>query len=87
MTPTQEDLKIEVSMSETEVIVTCSVNRIKPEAAEMFFTIGGQKYNGTVSSNINQDLTVTNSLKLRYVFCFVITLNLSQDKRLFVRGK
>ena len=87
MTPKQEDLKIEVSVSETEVIVTCSVNRIKPDAAEMYFTIGGQKYNGKMSSMINQDLTVTNSLKLRYIFCFDITLNYPKDKCFFVRGK
>ena len=67
MKPTQDDLKIEVSVSETEVILTCSVNRIKPKAADMYFTIGGQKYNGTMSSMINQDLTVTNNLKLRFV--------------------
>ena len=65
MKPRQEDLKIEVSASETEVTLTCLMNRIKPEAADMFFTIGGQKHNDTMSSMINRDLTVTNSLKLR----------------------
>ena len=63
--PKQKDLKIEVSESEAEVTLTCSMNRIKPEAADMFFTIDGKRYNGTMISMMNADLTLTNSLKLR----------------------
>ena len=65
MKPKQKDLKIEVFDSETEVTLTCSVVRIKPEAADIFFIIDGKRYNGTVTSNLNADLTLTNSLELR----------------------
>ena len=63
--PKQKDLKIEVFESETEVTLACSINRIKPEAADIFFTIDGKRYNATMISTMNADLTLTNSLKLR----------------------
>ena len=67
--PKQEDLKIEVSESETNVNLTCLMNRIKPKVADMFFSIAGQRYNSSIVSIINYDLTLTNSLFVRCIFC------------------
>ena len=49
------------------VDLTCSIRRIKP-AAEMYWLINGQRFNGLVNTTLNENedsLTQNNTLKYR----------------------
>ena len=63
--PKLEELKIEVSESNSEMTLTCVVNRIKPKASDLYFTIGGRRYNGSVVITKNADGTLTNKAEMR----------------------
>lgn len=63
--PTVEEMKIEVSESNSEMTLTCVVNRIKPTAWDLYFKIGGRIYNGSVVITQNADGTLTNKVEMR----------------------
>ena len=63
--PKVEEMKIEVSESYSEMILTCVVNRIKPSASDLYLTIGERRYNGSVVITQNADGTLINKVVLR----------------------
>ena len=51
----------------TEVVLSCTVNRIKPKAAEMYWIIDGKRIDGNVNITRNIDgQTFRHRLKLHY---------------------
>ena len=58
VTPAKEDLTINSvwkEFDETTVELTCSVDRIKPSCAEMFWKINDERINTTVETKANKD--------------------------------
>ena len=49
-----------------ELNLTCAISRIKPEAAEMYWIIGGRTKNGSLTVNTNSDGTFSQSNILLY---------------------
>ena len=78
--PLQEDMEVS-SLSEpirdgTNVELTCTLNRVKPEA-EMFWMIDDEILNGSSSTLVNEDgnsLTQRNKLLYRYEFLTILSL-------------
>ena len=53
--------------------LTCIVNRVRPEPSDMYWTLNGQRYNGTISSSLNEDgvtLSSINTIQFRCVSNF-----------------
>ena len=58
----------------TRLELNCSVTRIKPEATDIYWTLGEQRYNGTVNTTLNNDgtfsqqcVTVLKQVVLQYL--------------------
>ena len=58
--PMEEDMTIsglpDILESGTTVKLTCTVQRIRPEASEMFWIIDGRRIDGTIYTSLNQDI-------------------------------
>ena len=70
--PNQEDISLEGISDEiqevgTTLSLTCTIHRIKPKAAEMFWTINGREENGTITSTTNGDGTFKQINVLQYM--------------------
>ena len=50
----------------TELDLSCTISRIKPAAAKMYWTIGGQDISGSLSQTDNSDGTFSQSNMLQY---------------------
>ena len=59
----------------TQVRMTCSINRIKPEATEMYWTIRGNRVDGFPTLVANGDgthkQTITTNLRSPFTFFFL----------------
>ena len=69
--PQQNDLSLEGITDEivkvgTLLQLTCVINRIKPEAAEMYWMVNGRKENGAITSTTNGDTTSKQTNTLQY---------------------
>ena len=78
MTPQQEDLVL-TGISDGHVAVgtdqylTCTISRIKPAAAEMYWMIGERRHNGSLTRTLNDDgITWRQSNTLQYTYTVLI---------------
>ena len=76
VTPAKEDLTINSvwkEFDETTVELTCSVDRIKPSCAEMFWKINDERINTTVETKANKDgNSLSQLIKVEYKWVHAI---------------
>ena len=64
---------------ETTVELTCSVDRIKPSCAEMFWKINDERVNATVETKTNEDgKSLAQLIKMEYKYAHT-TFFLAKD--------
>ena len=68
--PLEENLTMsgvpDILESGTTAELTCTVRRIRPEASDMFWIIGGRRIDGSVHSSLNQNATSLKQYNIIY---------------------
>ena len=78
--PMEEDMTIsglsDILESGTTVKLTCTVQRIRPEASEMFWIIDGRRIDETIHTSLNQDIASLKQYNTisRYLFGVFYTI-------------
>ena len=62
-----EGISDEIVKVGTTLSLSCTINRIKPEEAEMYWMVNERKENGTITSTTNDDGTFNQRNVLQYM--------------------